>query len=109
MGFIELLICCSFWFVTLWSGCSESFAESSERQINDLDPLLAVDDAIAPYGVEIGEGLFRDGLLGGFSRGLQFLNAIARSDQHVPKFREFRFIAERTMARNNLGVVVGQR
>src|SRR6202044_4260457 len=106
MGFIELLICCSFWFVTLWSGCSESFAEGSERQIDDLDPLLAVDDAIAPYGIEIGEGLFRDGLLGGFSRGLQSLNAIARSDQHVPKFREVCFIAERAVPRNNPGGIV---
>src|ERR1700722_4426807 len=109
MGFIELLICSSFWFVTLWSGCSESFAENSERQIDELDPLLAVDDAIAPYRVEIGEGLFRDGLLGRFSRGLQFRNAIARSDQHVPKLREVRFVAERSVSRNNPGVVIGQR
>jgi hypothetical protein len=50
-------------FVTLWPGRSGLFAESSERQIDDLDPLLAVDDAIAPYGVEIGERLFRDGFL----------------------------------------------
>ena len=50
-------------FVTLGPGRSELFAESSERQIDDLDPLLAVDDAIAPYRVEIGERLFRDGFL----------------------------------------------
>ncbi len=60
----------------------------SERQIDDLDELVTVDDAFAPDGVEIGERLFRDGLPGGFSRGLQFLNAIARSDEHVPEFRE---------------------
>src|SRR5690242_10500763 len=59
-----------------------------EGQIDDLNPLLGVDDAFAPHGVEIGEGLFRDSLLGGFSRRLQFLNAVARNDQHVPEFRE---------------------
>jgi hypothetical protein len=33
-------------------------ALDSKRQINDLDPLVAVDDAFAPYRVEIGEGPF---------------------------------------------------
>src|SRR5882724_1621698 len=50
----------------------------SERQIDDLDPLVGVDDAFAPDGVEIGEWLFRDGFLGELSRGLQFLDGIAR-------------------------------
>ena len=40
----------------------------SECQITDLDELVAVEDAFAPGGVEIGERLFRDGFLGGFSR-----------------------------------------
>src|SRR5580693_4969348 len=96
--FCSVVVCRSGWF-----------AESSERQIDDLDPLLAVDNAIAPYGVEIGERLFRDGFLGRFSRGLQFLNPIARSNQHVPKFREVRFVAYRAVPRDNLGVVAGQR
>ena len=74
-----------------------------------MDELVAIDDAFAPDGVEIGEGLFRDGFQGGFSRGLQFLNAIARSDEHVPGFREVRFVAERAVPRNNLGVIVGER
>jgi hypothetical protein len=56
-------MCCSFLFCNA-RGRSGSFAENSERQIDDLDPLLAVDDAITPYRVEIGEGLFRDGFLG---------------------------------------------
>jgi hypothetical protein len=68
-----------------------------------------VDDACTPDGVEIGEGLFRDSLLGGFSRGLQFLNAITCSDKHVSVFREVRFVAERAVPRNNLGVIVGER
>ena len=72
-------------------------AGDSERQIDDLDELVAVDDAFAPDGVEIGERLFRDGFLGGFSRRLQFLNAIARGDEHVPEFREVRFVAERAV------------
>src|SRR6201984_3119350 len=84
-------------------------AEGSEGQIDDLDPLVAVDDAFTPDGFEIGEWLFRDGFLGGFSRGLQFLNAIARSDEHVPEFLEVRFVAERAMPRNNLGVIAGER
>jgi len=42
-------------------------------------------------------------------RGLQFLNAIARSDEHVPGFREVRFVAERAVPRNNLGVLIGER
>ena len=74
----------------------------SEGQINDLHELVAVDDAIAPDVVEIGEGSFRDSLLSGFPRGLQFLNAIARSNQHVPIFCEVRLVAERAVARNNL-------
>jgi len=41
--------------------------EDSQRQINDLHVLVAVDDAFTPDGVEIGERLFRDSLLGGFS------------------------------------------
>jgi hypothetical protein len=53
-------------FVTLGFGRSGSFAESAERQIDDLNPLFAVDDAIAPYGVEIGKRLFRDGFLADF-------------------------------------------
>jgi len=36
----------------------------SERQKDDLDPLLGVDDAFAPDGVEIGKRLFRDGFRG---------------------------------------------
>src|SRR6266436_4324268 len=46
---------------------------------------------------------------GGFSRGLQFLNAIARSDEHVTGFREVRFVSERAVPRNNPGVIVGKR
>ena len=84
-------------------------ARDSERQIDDLDELVAVDDAFAPYGVEIGERLFRDGFLGGFSRRLQFLSAIARGDEHVPEFREVRFVAERAVPRNNPGVIAGER
>jgi hypothetical protein len=71
--------------------------------------LVAVDDAFAPDGFEIGEWLFRGGFLGGFSGRFQFLNAIARSDEHVPGFREVRFVAERSVPRNNLGVVVRER
>src|SRR5271155_793387 len=82
---------------------------ASQRQIDDLDPLIAVDDAFAPDRVEIGEWLFRNGLLGRFSRGLQSLNAIARSDEHVPELREVRFVAERAVPRNNLGVTAGER
>jgi hypothetical protein len=37
--------------------------EVSERQIDDLDPPVAVDDAFAPVGVEIGEWLFRASFL----------------------------------------------
>ena len=88
---------------------SFAYRYNSQRQIDDLDELVAVDDTFAPDGLEIGERLFRDSFLGGFSRGLQFLNAIARSDEHVPGFREVRPIAEWTVPRNNLGVVVGQR
>jgi hypothetical protein len=64
--------------------------------------------AFAPDWVEIGERFFRDGFQGGFPRGLQFLNAIARSNEHVPRFREVRFVAERPVPRNNLGVIVGE-
>jgi hypothetical protein len=35
--------------------------------------------------------------------------AIARRDEHVPGFRQVRFVAERSMPRNNLGVIVGER
>jgi len=38
-----------------------AIAGDSERQIEDVDPLVAVDDAFAPDGVEIGERLFRGG------------------------------------------------
>src|SRR5258705_173523 len=84
-------------------------AGDSERQIDDLDELVAVDDAFAPDGFEIGERLFRDGFLGRVSRGLQFLNAIAGGDEHVPGFREVHFVAERAVPRNNLGVIAGER
>src|SRR6266849_10045952 len=102
--------CRSFLRIDLTDSSSGKYsAGDSERQIDDLDPLVGVDDAFAPDGVEIGEWLFRDGFLGGLSRGLQFLNAIERSDEHVPGFREVRFIAERAMPRNNLGVIVRER
>jgi hypothetical protein len=77
--------------------------------MDDFDELVAVDDASTPDAVEIGEWLFRNGFLGGFSRGLQFLNAIAGGDEHVPEFREVRFVAERAVSRDNLGVIVGER
>src|SRR6266404_8518687 len=64
---------------------------------------------MAPDGVEVGERLFRDGFLGGFSRGLQFLHAIAGGDEHVAEFREVRFVAERAVPRNNLSVIAGER
>jgi hypothetical protein len=74
-----------------------------------LDKLVAVDDAFSPDGVEIGERLFRDSFLDGFSRRLQFLDAIARSDEHVAEFREVRLVAERAVPRSDLCVVVGER
>jgi hypothetical protein len=43
-----------------------------------------------------------------FPADFQFLNAIARSNEHVPRFREVRFVAERAVSRNNLGVIVGE-
>jgi hypothetical protein len=49
-------------------GLSNS-AYSAESQINDLHELVGVDDALAPGGVEIGEGLLRHGFQRGFSRG----------------------------------------
>ena len=72
-------------------------------------PLIGVDDALAPDGVEIGERLFRDGFQGGFSCRLQFLNAIARSGEHVPGFHKVRFVAERAVPGNDLGVIVRKR
>jgi hypothetical protein len=50
----------------------------SKRQINDLDELVAIDDAFAPDRVEIGERLFCDGFLGGLSRGLQQIATLLR-------------------------------
>jgi hypothetical protein len=44
-----------------------------------------------------------------FSRQLQFLNAVARSDEHVPGFHKVRFAAERAVPRNDLGVIVRER
>src|SRR6266478_9238027 len=82
--------------------------EDSEREIDDLDELVGVEDAFAPDGVEIGERLFRGGFVGGFSRGLQFLHAIAGGDEHVAEFREARFVAERAVPRNNLSVIAGE-
>src|SRR6266849_3102799 len=81
----------------------------SEREIDDLDELVGVEDAFAPDGVEIGERLFRDGFLDGFSGGLQFLYAIAGGDDHVPEFRELCFVGERAVPRNDLSVVAGER
>jgi len=53
--------------------------------------------------------LFRDGFQYGFTSGLQFLNAIAGGDEHVPEFREVRFVAERAVPATNLGVIAGER
>ena len=36
---------------------------TSQGQVDDLDELIAVDNAFAPRRVEIGERLFRDGLV----------------------------------------------
>jgi hypothetical protein len=83
--------------------------KTSERRISDLDPLVGVDDALAPGGVEIGERLFGDGFQRGLPRGLQILNATARSDEHVTGFRQVRFVAERAVPRNNLGVSASDR
>ena len=81
----------------------------SEYQVDDLDELVTVDDAFAPDRVEIGERLFGDSFLCGFSRGLQLLNAVAGGNERVAKFREVRFVAEPAVPRNDLGVVVGER
>ncbi len=66
-----------------WPALPDCTAGDSERQIYDLDPLVAVDDAFAPDGVKIGEWLFRDGFLGKLSYGLQFLNAIPRASERI--------------------------
>src|SRR6201984_1932644 len=84
-------------------------ARPSKHQIDNLDKLIAVDDAFTPDWIEIGERLFRDSFLGGFPRGPQFLDAIARSDEHVPEFREVLFVAERAVPRNDPRVVVRER
>src|SRR5260370_39917108 len=81
----------------------------SEREIDDLDELVGVEDAFAPDGVEIGERFFRDGFLGGFSGGLQFLHAIAGGGEHVAEFREAGFVAERAVPRNNFGGLASER
>src|ERR1700683_4944652 len=47
--------------------CRRLARQDSERQIDDLDPLVAVDDAFTPGWIEIGERLFRDGFQCGFS------------------------------------------
>jgi hypothetical protein len=60
-------------------------------------------------GFEIGERPFRDGFQGGFSSGLQFLNALAGGDEHVPRFREVRFVAEWAVPGNNLRSVISER
>jgi hypothetical protein len=83
--------------------------QDSQRQIKDLHVLVAVGDAFAPDGVEIGEGPFPDSLLGGFCCGLQFLNAITCSHKRVSVFRPVRLVAEPAVPRNNLGVIVGER
>ena len=44
-----------------------------------------------------------------FPADCNFFNAITCSDQHVSVFREVRFVAERAVPRNNLGVIVGER
>src|SRR6266852_3686559 len=69
-------------------------AGDSEREVGDLDELVGVEHAFAPDGIEIGERLFCDGFVGGFSGRLQFLYAIAGGDEHVAEFREVRFVAE---------------
>jgi hypothetical protein len=87
----------------------EASGGNSKRQIDDLDELVGVDHAFAPDGIEIGERFFRDGFLSRFSRGLQFLNTIAGGLEHVPEFRQVRFVAERAVPGNNLGVIAGER
>src|SRR5690349_9802716 len=53
---------------SLFSGL---FFPSSQRGVQDLDEDVAVEEALAPGVFEVGQGLGRNGFLGGFSRGLQ--------------------------------------
>ena len=78
-------------------------------QIDDLDEEIAAEHALSPSSVEIGERLGSGGLLNGFSRGLQFLNAIPRGNEHVAVLCEVGFIAERTVAGDDFGVIAGER
>lgn len=80
-----------------------------ESEIDDLDEDVAVEEAFAPIGLEIGEGLCGDGFLGGFAGGLQLLDAVAGGDEHLAEFGEVRFIAERTVAADDLSVIIGER
>jgi len=100
---VNYSFCCSFFCELI------SYRYDSQRQIGDLDELVAVDDAFAPDGVEIGERFFRDGFHCGFSRGLQFLNAIAEVTSMSRDFVRSALLPERAVARNDLGVIVGER
>jgi len=55
----------------------------SQEEVGDLDERVAVEEALAPGGVDIAEGFCRDGLLDGFSGRFELLDAFLDGDQHV--------------------------
>jgi hypothetical protein len=80
----------------------------SKRRINHLRKNIAVEEALAPSGVQIRKRFARRYFAGRFAGGLQFLNTIARRNQHVAKLGQIGFVAQRAMPRNDLSVVVDQ-
>jgi len=121
----ELLICCPFCELicirtsaeSLFAGesggkavltdCSQENAQPRLRaQIDDLHELVALMMPLPQRGLEIANG-FSATLPGGFPR-TSILNAIARSDEHVPGFRESAFCCERPCPRQS-GVIVSER
>jgi hypothetical protein len=60
---------------------------------------IAVEEALAPSGVQVRKRFARRYFAGRFAGGLQFLHTIARHNQHVPKLGQIGFVAQRATPR----------
>ena len=83
-------------------------ARELKCRANHLQEDVTAEHAVTPHRIQICQRFARHYLLGRFPGGLQFLDAIADHNQHVPALGQIGFVPQRSMPRNDLGVVVGQ-
>ena len=83
--------------------------KSINTWINNLDPALTFEQAVSPSCLQICQGAGCDRFLGGFPALFQRSQSFMSDPEHPSVLSQLSLVSKRTVAGNNLGLVVSQR